>query len=159
MHMYEEVHKTPLEMSQIHSLRNRAPPLNRPGTGRNRNRSSTGNDHSLRKHQRESSVANTRSSWVKAMASPRMGVGSGMASGGGSGRGGFDFIAEESVERGETPNESTMNQPSKEQLLREHQEYWEQLVRMEDEMEGLKQQNVLLVQNNTNLKEDCKRAK
>lgn len=63
----------------------------------------------------------------------------------------FDRIAEE--------NESSLNPINQEQLVKEHQQYWLEIVRMEEEMEALKEENHRLKEENAALKKDSQALK
>lgn len=63
----------------------------------------------------------------------------------------FDRIAEE--------NESSLNPINQEQLVKEHQQYWLEIVRMEEDMEALKEESSRLKEENTVLRRDSQALK
>lgn len=123
MHLYENCGRTPLQQSYLYQL-------GRPGVSPSKqpqlSSHSLGKDN-LRK-QRSEARSPQQTLFAKPLISPRLlsrspeqpvqvNV--------------FDRIAEE--------NESSLNPINQEQLVKEHQQYWLEIVRMEEEMEALKE--------------------
>jgi FtsZ-binding cell division protein ZapB len=164
MHMYENCTRTPIEHSYINHLiakQDRLPYEN--GTQASRvypasSHSLNRENFSLRKQRHRDTENHGRVPqplFTKPLVSPRM-ITRNSEPGTtdkaiiiNSFRKEADEIAEE-----KEPNDSSINPLTKEQLMKEHQEYWLEIVRMEEEMECTKEESRRLKEESRRLKED-----
>lgn len=125
MHLYENCTRTPLQQSYLHQF---GRPVVSPSKQLPLNSHSLGKD-SLRK-QRSEAKSPQQNLFSKPLISPRL-----------LSRSPEQLVQVTAFDRIAEENESSLNLINQEQLVKEHQQYWLEIVRMEEEMEALKEEH------------------